>query len=64
MAEPTYQPRIWHLIVTAVIALFGAGVMFLVLNPRVEVHPPRRAKRQIGDWTTGTGRDDCFCVKE
>jgi hypothetical protein len=36
MAEPTYQPRLWHLIATALIALFGAAVLFMVLNPRVE----------------------------
>jgi hypothetical protein len=35
MAEPTYQPRIWHLVLTAFIAMFGALVLWLVLNPRV-----------------------------
>lgn len=35
MAEPTYQPRLWHLAVTAVIAVFGAVVLWMVLNPRV-----------------------------
>lgn len=35
MAEPTYRPRIWHLVVTAFVGLFGACVAFAVLNPRV-----------------------------
>jgi hypothetical protein len=33
--EPTYQPRAWHLIVTAAVAVFGAVVMWMILNPRV-----------------------------
>ncbi len=36
MAEPTYQPRAWHLIVTAFIALFGAMVLWMIFNPRVD----------------------------
>ena len=36
MAEPIYQPRAWHLIATALVALFGAAVLWMVLNPRVE----------------------------
>jgi hypothetical protein len=36
MAEPTYQPRLWHLIATAFVAAFGVVVVWLVLNPRVE----------------------------
>jgi hypothetical protein len=35
MAEPTYQPRLWHLIVTLFVALFGAVVLWMILNPRV-----------------------------
>lgn len=33
--EPSYTPRIWHLVATALIAVFGAVVLYLVLNPRV-----------------------------
>ncbi len=36
MAEPTYQPRAWHLAVTALVACFGVVVLWMVLNPRVE----------------------------
>ncbi len=36
MTEPTYQPRLWHLIATALVAAFGAVVLWMVLNPRVE----------------------------
>jgi hypothetical protein len=36
MAEPNYTPRLWHLAATAFIALFGAVVLWMVLNPRVE----------------------------
>jgi hypothetical protein len=35
MAEPTYQPRAWHLVITALVAIFGAIVLWAVLNPRV-----------------------------
>jgi len=35
MAEPTYEPRLWHLIATALVALFGAMVLWMILNPRV-----------------------------
>lgn len=35
MAEPVYQPRLWHLIATVLIALFGAVVVWMVLNPNV-----------------------------
>ena len=35
MAEPVYQPRLWHLIVTLLVALFGAVVLWMILNPRV-----------------------------
>lgn len=35
MAEPIYTPRRWHLVATACIALFGAMVVWMVLNPRV-----------------------------
>jgi hypothetical protein len=34
-AEPSYRPRAWHLIVTLVVAAFGAVVLWMVLNPRV-----------------------------
>ena len=33
--EPTYTPRAWHLIATALIAVFGVVVLYMVLNPRV-----------------------------
>jgi hypothetical protein len=33
--EPTYQPRAWHLVVTAIVAAFGAVVLWMILNPRV-----------------------------
>jgi len=33
--EPRYTPRAWHLVATALIALFGAVVLYMVLNPRV-----------------------------
>lgn len=33
--EPSYTPRAWHLVATALIALFGAVVVYMVLNPRV-----------------------------
>ena len=33
--EPTYRPRVWHLLATAAIAVFGAVVMWMILNPRV-----------------------------
>jgi hypothetical protein len=33
--EPSYHPRAWHLIATAVVALFGAVVLWMILNPRV-----------------------------
>jgi hypothetical protein len=32
---PIYRPRAWHLIVVALIALFDAGVLYMVLFPRV-----------------------------
>ena len=35
MAEPTYQPRLWHLVVTAFVAVLGAVVLWMALNPRV-----------------------------
>lgn len=34
--EPTYHPRAWHLIATALVALFGAVVLWMILNPRVD----------------------------
>lgn len=36
MTEPSYTPRLWHLIATACIAAFGIVVLWMVLNPRVE----------------------------
>ena len=33
--EPTYHPRLWHLIVTLFVAVFGAVVLWMILNPRV-----------------------------
>jgi hypothetical protein len=33
--EPTYRPRLWHLLATAVVAVFGAVVLWMILNPRV-----------------------------
>ena len=36
MTEPVYQPRIWHLAAATLIAIFGAAVVWMVLNPRVE----------------------------
>jgi hypothetical protein len=33
--EPTYRPRLWHLIATAIIAAFGLVVAWMILNPRV-----------------------------
>jgi hypothetical protein len=36
MAEPTYQPRLWHLIATAIVALFGGVVLWMILHPNVE----------------------------
>lgn len=33
--EPTYRPRVWHLAATLVIAVFGAAVLWMILNPRV-----------------------------
>ena len=34
--EPTYRPRAWQIVATALIAIFGAVVLYMVLNPRVE----------------------------
>ncbi|RYE08137.1 MAG: hypothetical protein EOP22_14780 [Hyphomicrobiales bacterium] len=36
MAEPTYKPKAWQLGVSGLIAIFGAVVLWMVLNPRVE----------------------------
>jgi len=33
--EPTYQPRLWHLIVTLFVVVFGGAVLWMILNPRV-----------------------------
>lgn len=33
--EPTYRPRAWHLVATALIGVFGAVVLWMILNPRV-----------------------------
>ena len=33
--EPTYRPRLWHLLATAVVAVFGAVVFWMILHPRV-----------------------------
>lgn len=33
--EPNYRPRAWHLIATAIVAVFGAVVLWMILNPRV-----------------------------
>jgi hypothetical protein len=33
---PRYRPRLWHLIVVGLIAIFHVGVLYIVLNPRVE----------------------------
>ena len=33
--EPSYTPRLWHLIATLLIVAFGAVVLYMVLNPRV-----------------------------
>jgi hypothetical protein len=33
--EPSYRPRAWHLIATAIVAVFGAVVLWMILNPRV-----------------------------
>ena len=33
--EPTYTPRAWHVIATALVAVFGAVVLWMILNPRV-----------------------------
>jgi hypothetical protein len=35
MTEPVYRPRAWHLIATLFVTLFGAVVMWMILNPRV-----------------------------
>ncbi|MEO7221177.1 MAG: hypothetical protein ABIY37_01770 [Devosia sp.] len=35
MTEPVYRPRAWHLIATLFVAIFGAVVMWMILNPRV-----------------------------
>jgi hypothetical protein len=35
MAVITYRPKYWHLLVVAVIAVFDAFVLYMVLNPRV-----------------------------
>jgi hypothetical protein len=35
MTEPVYRPRAWHLIATALIGVFGAVTMWMILNPRV-----------------------------
>ncbi|MEO6013331.1 MAG: hypothetical protein ABIQ30_07080 [Devosia sp.] len=32
---PSYTPRKWHLVATGLIALFGAIVLWMMLNPRV-----------------------------
>ena len=36
MAEPIYKPRAWQLVASALIAVFGAVVLWMILNPRVE----------------------------
>ena len=33
--EPTYQPRLWHLIVTLFVVVFGGAVLWMIFNPRV-----------------------------
>ncbi len=33
--EPSYQPRLWQLAAALALALFGAGVVWMILNPRV-----------------------------
>jgi hypothetical protein len=33
--EPTYQPRLWHLIATLFVAVFGGAVLWMILHPRV-----------------------------
>ena len=33
--EPTYSPRLWHLVATLFVATFGAVVLWMILNPRV-----------------------------
>ncbi len=35
MAEPVYTPRLWQLVATALIAVFGGVVLWMILNPRV-----------------------------
>lgn len=35
MAEPQYTPRAWQLIASLLIAVFGAVVLWMILNPRV-----------------------------
>lgn len=36
MAEPQYTPRLWQLIASLLIACFGAVVLWMILNPRVD----------------------------